>query len=84
MSRYVVTGGAGLIGSAVVRALIETPGAIVSLVDDLSSGKLENLDEVLRAALLHRGRPAAHAGLVPAQSSHNILRPHGCIMELKG
>jgi len=54
MSRYVVTGGAGFIGSAVVRALLEKPGATVSVIDDLSSGKLENLEEVRGAVAFHR------------------------------
>lgn len=44
-SRYLVTGGAGFIGSHIVHRLVEQ-GAAVRVVDDLSSGNLDNLDEV--------------------------------------
>ncbi len=45
MNRYIVTGGAGFIGSALVRALL-ADGREVHVIDNLSSGKLENLQEV--------------------------------------
>ncbi len=45
MSHYVVTGGAGFIGSALVRALLAN-GKSVHVIDNLSTGKLENLEEV--------------------------------------
>jgi UDP-glucose 4-epimerase len=44
---FVVTGGAGFIGSHLVEALIER-GERVRVVDDLSSGKLENLNRAGR------------------------------------
>ncbi len=50
----VVTGGAGFIGSNLVDALVDR-GDRVAVIDDLSSGKLENLDGALAAgAQLHR------------------------------
>ncbi len=42
----VVTGGAGFIGSHIVEALVER-GAIVRVIDDLSTGKKENLATVM-------------------------------------
>ena len=41
-SRVLVTGGASFIGSNLVDKLVQL-GAEVTVVDDLSSGKLENL-----------------------------------------
>ena len=52
MSHYVVTGGAGFIGSALVRALIAN-GKSVHVIDNLSTGKLENLEEVARNVTFH-------------------------------
>lgn len=42
MSQYLVTGGAGFIGSHLIEALIEQ-GHTVRVLDDLSTGKRENL-----------------------------------------
>jgi nucleoside-diphosphate-sugar epimerase len=60
--KVLVTGGASFIGSHLVDALVER-GAVVSVVDNLSSGKLENLQphldkkavEFTRADLLEAG-----------------------------
>jgi len=50
----VVTGGAGFIGSNLVDALLAR-GDRVTVIDDLSSGKLENLDSAIAAGVqLHR------------------------------
>lgn len=47
MPKYVVTGGAGFIGSATVRELLQEADAEVVAIDNLLSGKRANLAEVL-------------------------------------
>jgi UDP-glucose 4-epimerase len=46
MSRFIVTGGAGFIGSNLVRALLKKPHERITVVDNYLTGKKENLDEV--------------------------------------
>lgn len=46
MAKYLVTGGAGFIGSRICELLIEE-GNTVKVIDNLSSGKLSNLDLVI-------------------------------------
>lgn len=65
MSTYVVTGGAGFIGSALVRRLLAHGAAQVTVVDNLLTGKLENLDEV-RGRVDFRHVDVRDAGAVTA------------------
>jgi UDP-N-acetylglucosamine/UDP-N-acetyl-alpha-D-glucosaminouronate 4-epimerase len=53
MTRYLVTGGAGFIGSNIVAALAEA-GESVRVVDNLSTGFWENLDELPSNARVER------------------------------
>ena len=53
MSKVVVTGGAGFIGSCLVRMLIESGVDCVTVLDNLSSGKETNLAEVSDHVNLH-------------------------------
>ena len=46
MSRFLVTGGAGFIGSALVRGLLACGAKRVTVVDNLLTGHARNLDEV--------------------------------------
>src|ERR1700722_14404645 len=46
MTRYVVTGGAGFIGSAMVRALLSQGDSQVRVIDNLLTGHAANLEEV--------------------------------------
>jgi UDP-glucose 4-epimerase len=46
MSHYVVTGGAGFIGSAIVRRLLDEGASKVVVIDNLLTGHARNLDEV--------------------------------------
>jgi nucleoside-diphosphate-sugar epimerase len=54
MSKYVVTGGAGFIGSAIVRALLQEGAGRVAVIDNLLTGHQENLDEVRQSVDFHR------------------------------
>lgn len=54
MSKYVVTGGAGFIGSAIVRALLREGAEKVTVIDNLLTGREQNLDEVRRRIDFHR------------------------------
>ncbi len=53
MSKYVVTGGAGFIGSALVRSLLEGGGS-VAVIDNLLTGHEHNLAEVRDRIEFHR------------------------------
>ena len=53
MKKYVVTGGAGFIGSALVRGLIAREDGAVHVIDNLLSGSKQNLKEVWSKMELH-------------------------------
>ncbi len=53
MKRYVVTGGAGFIGSALVRALASAGGESVEVIDNLLTGRRSNLDGAGDGITLH-------------------------------
>lgn len=53
MSRFLVTGGAGFIGSALVRGLLAHGASRVIVVDNLLTGFARNLDEVRGAVDFH-------------------------------
>jgi nucleoside-diphosphate-sugar epimerase len=46
MSHYIVTGGAGFIGSAIVRKLLDEGASRVVVLDNLLSGRQSNLEEI--------------------------------------
>ena len=52
MGRYIVTGGAGFIGSALVRGLL-SQGRRVHVIDNLATGKLDNLEDVADQITVH-------------------------------
>jgi UDP-glucose 4-epimerase len=54
MSHYVVTGGAGFIGSAIVRRLLAEGASRIVVIDNLLSGHERNLEEVRGSVDLQR------------------------------
>ena len=46
MKRYVITGGAGFIGSALLRQLVAQGNGKVTVIDNLMTGHEENLEEI--------------------------------------
>ena len=54
MNKYIVTGGAGFIGSALVRGLLALDDGTVEVIDNLSTGRELNLTEVESRITFHR------------------------------
>lgn len=59
-NRYLVTGGAGFIGSHIVMRLVQD-GAVVRVVDNLSTGQIQRLDRLRSAIELVQGDLADEA-----------------------
>jgi nucleoside-diphosphate-sugar epimerase len=80
--RVLVTGGASFIGSHLVDALVER-GAVVRVVDDLSSGKMENIQshiaegrlEFVHADLRQPGK--AHQAVAGTSVVFHLAADHG-------
>jgi UDP-glucose 4-epimerase len=64
MNRYIVTGGAGFIGSSLVRALL-AQGHNVDVIDNLSTGKLDNLEEVAEHITVYEYDLCDYARIAP-------------------
>src|SRR5580698_6161912 len=72
MARYLVTGGAGFIGSSIAEALIEQ-GESVCILDDFSSGRRENLSGPLAKAELVEGTIVDPAAVARAMRGAEIV-----------
>ncbi len=64
MNHFVVTGGAGFIGSALVRALL-SQGRRVHVIDNLSTGNLDNLEEVADQITVHEFDIRDYSSIAP-------------------
>lgn len=65
MKRFIVTGGAGFIGSALVRRLLAQDDGSVEVVDNLLTGHARNLDEVRSRIQLHEVDIRSYSELAP-------------------
>ncbi len=65
MKRYVVTGGAGFIGSTLVRALLKDGECAVEVIDNLLTGSRSNLAEVEARVALHTADIRDYSAIAP-------------------
>lgn len=54
MARYLVTGGAGFIGSNITKRLVEK-GETVRIIDNLATGRMKNIEPILSKIEFYRG-----------------------------
>ena len=47
MKKVIITGGAGFIGTSLVKALLDKKKKKILIIDDLSTGSKSNLDNLL-------------------------------------
>jgi len=73
MSKYVVTGGAGFIGSAIVRRLSGEGAAHVVVLDNFLTGHEENLDEVRHAIDLQRADIRSYEEIAPIMKGADVV-----------
>jgi UDP-glucose 4-epimerase len=65
MNRYVVTGGAGFIGSSLVRALLGQDAERIIVIDNFFTGRERNLEEVRDRVELHRADIRRYEEIAP-------------------
>src|SRR5216683_3269291 len=73
MSKYVVTGGAGFIGSALVRGLLRDGATKVVVIDNLLTGRQENLDEIRSSVELHRADIRDYDAIAPILRGADVV-----------
>jgi len=73
MSKYVVTGGAGFIGSALVRGLLREGASQVVVIDNLLTGHEENLDEIRSSIELHKMDVRDYDAIAPLLRGADIV-----------
>ncbi len=73
MSKYVVTGGAGFIGSAIVRRLLREGAGRVVVIDNLITGRRENLDEVNSSIDFHQADVRCYEEIAPLVRGADVI-----------
>jgi nucleoside-diphosphate-sugar epimerase len=71
--RYVVTGGAGFIGSAIVRALLRDGATKVAVVDNLLSGHERNLEDVRPSVEFHLADIRNYEEIAPLMRDADVV-----------
>ncbi|MGA2327751.1 MAG: SDR family oxidoreductase [Bryobacteraceae bacterium] len=65
MTKYIVTGGAGFIGSMLVRALLERGDGAVGVIDNFLTGREANLEELRDRVEVHRADIRCFEAIAP-------------------
>jgi UDP-glucose 4-epimerase len=73
MSKYVVTGGAGFIGSALVRGLLRQGAGKVVVIDNFASGKEANLEEVASSIEIERADIRCYDQIAPLVKGADVV-----------
>ena len=73
MSHYVVTGGAGFIGSAIVRSLLREGASKIVVVDSLLTGHESNLEEVRGSVDLQRADIRNYDEIAPLLRGASVI-----------
>jgi nucleoside-diphosphate-sugar epimerase len=73
MKKYIVTGGAGFIGSTLVRALLARGDGQVEVIDNFLTGHRENLAEVQSEVILHEADIRNFAAVAPLVAETDVV-----------
>lgn len=73
MSKYIVTGGAGFIGSAIVRGLLRDGASEVVVIDNLLTGHEENLEEVRKCVDFQRADIRCYDEIAPLMRGADVV-----------
>ena len=72
-NQYVVIGGAGFIGSTLVRKLLAGGAARVAVIDNLASGHQENLEEVCGQVDFHKADIRSYDEIAPLVRGADVV-----------
>src|ERR1017187_7164615 len=73
MKRYIVTGGAGFIGSALVRTLLGQGDCAVEVIDNFLTGHRKNLDEVASRIVVHDADIRSYSAIAPIVAGADVV-----------